>query len=94
MANKVLRVRSATPAVELGSALAHALYEGREPVMRCIGPSAVNQAVKAFAIAQDYASPRGLTLSMTARFADATVMEGKVSAIELVVSAIRSVVTA
>lgn len=86
-ASKILRVGSATPAVELGSALAHAIYDGKEPVMRAIGPSAVNQAVKAFAIAQGYAGPRGLTLTMKARFADAHVVEGRVSAIELVVSA-------
>ena len=87
MGVKVLKVGSATGAVELGSALAHALYQDRRAVLRAVGPLAVSQAVKSIAIAQQHADERDLTLAATVAFVDVTMPDGKVSGLELTVSA-------
>lgn len=85
---RVFRVKSGTPAVELGSAVAHALADGRTVEMRAIGPSAVNQAAKAVPIAQGYLAQRGLTVVTTIAFADAQVAEGNISALAFTVEAV------
>lgn len=87
MGVKVLRVGSATGAVELGSALAHAIYTDRRAVMRAVGPLAVSQAVKAIAIAQQHANERDLFLSATVEFVDIRMPEGMVSGVALTVTA-------
>lgn len=87
MGVKVLRVGSGTGAVELGAALAHAVYAERKATMRAVGPLAVSQAVKAIAIAQHHAVDRGLLLSATVEFVDVIMPEGKVSGLELTVTA-------
>lgn len=89
-APRVFRVKSGTPAVELGSAVAHALAEGKTVEMRAIGPSAVNQAAKAVPIAQGYLAQRGLTVITMISFTDATVPEGSISALAFTVEAIGS----
>lgn len=85
---RVFRVKSGTPAVELGSAVAHALADGRTVEMRAIGPSAVNQAAKSVPIAQGYLAQRGLTVITTIAFTDAQVAEGSVSALSFRVEAV------
>lgn len=87
-ATRMFRVKSGTPAVELGSAVAHALADGGTVEMRAIGPSAVNQAAKAVPIAQGYLAQRGLTVVTTISFADATVAEGSISALAFTVVAV------
>lgn len=87
MGVKVLKVGSGTGAVELGSALAHAVYQDKRATMRAVGPLAVSQAVKAIAIAQHHATDRGLLLSATVEFVDVIMPEGKVSGLELTVTA-------
>jgi stage V sporulation protein S len=57
-----LRVAARTPTVELASAISHAVYDSKAVVLRAIGAGAVNQAVKALAIAQGYVAQRGLSL--------------------------------
>lgn len=85
---RVFRVKSGTPAVELGSAVAHALADGRRVEMRAIGPSAVNQAAKAVPIAQGYLAQRGLTVITMIAFTDAVVAEGNISALAFTVEAV------
>lgn len=87
MGMKVLKVGSGTGAVELGSALVHAVYRDKRATMRAIGPLAVSQAVKAIAIAQHHATERGLHLSATVEFVDVMMPEGRRSALELTVTA-------
>lgn len=57
-----LRVAARTPTVELASAISHAIYDGKPLTLRAIGAGAVNQAVKALAIAQGHVAQRGLSL--------------------------------
>jgi stage V sporulation protein S len=61
-------VRSTSDVQGLASAIAHAIYEGRRPVMRAIGASAVNQAVKATCIARGYAAQCGYDLCFRTGF--------------------------
>jgi stage V sporulation protein S len=66
----VLRVKGDSSATSLASAISHGIYDGKKVVLRAIGAGAVNQAVKAVAIAQSYVGARGLTLSMRPGFTD------------------------
>jgi stage V sporulation protein S len=66
----VLRVKGDSSATSLASAISHGIYDGKTVVLRAIGAGAVNQAVKAVAIAQSYVGARGLTLSMRPGFTD------------------------
>ena len=79
----VLRVSASSSPASLASAISHALYDGpKVVVLRCIGAGAVNQAVKAVAIAQGYVAQRGITLSMRPGFTTVHMPDGQdVSAI-------------
>jgi stage V sporulation protein S len=58
----MLRVSASSNPQSVASAIAHAVYEGGKCELRAVGAGAVNQAVKAIAIARGYAAPRGLDL--------------------------------
>lgn len=58
-----LRVASSTPPQDLGSTISHGLYDSKSVRLRCVGAGAVNQAVKAIIIAQQFAASRGLVLA-------------------------------
>lgn len=66
--NEVLRVAAGTPAQDLASAIAFACFEGNPPVLRAIGAAAVNQALKACAIARQFVGPRAMDLSIRPGF--------------------------
>jgi stage V sporulation protein S len=74
----VLKVAASTPAGTLASAIAHAVYDGTPVTMRAVGAGAVNQAIKALAIAQSYVAPRGIILSCRPGFTEVTMPDGKV----------------
>lgn len=84
----VLRVSGGTSAHDLAAAISHAVYDSRRPVLRAIGAGAVNQAVKAVAIAQSFVGSRGLILSIRPGFAEVVMQNGETTtAIVLRVSA-------
>jgi stage V sporulation protein S len=64
----VLRVKSTSSVPSLASAIACAVYDKKPLVVRAIGAGAVNQAVKAIAVARGYVAPRGLDLSIRPGF--------------------------
>jgi stage V sporulation protein S len=72
----VLRVSGGTSAQDLASAISHAVYDSKKPVLRAIGAGAVNQAVKGVAIAQSYVGSRGLVLSVRPGFAEVKMGDG------------------
>jgi stage V sporulation protein S len=78
---KILRVGAGSNAQSVGSAIAHALYESPQVKLRAVGASAVNQAVKAIAIARGYVAPRGLDLTCRPGFATVESRDGSISAI-------------
>jgi stage V sporulation protein S len=77
----VLRVSGGTSAKDLAAAISHAIYDGRKPILRAIGAGAVNQAVKAVAIAQSFVGSRGLILSIRPGFAEVEMGDEKTTAI-------------
>lgn len=79
--DKYLRVSGGSSAQSVGSAIAHALYENPVVKMRAVGASAVNQAVKAIAIARGYVAPRGLDLVCKPGFTTVESRDGEISAI-------------
>lgn len=84
---KYLRVGAGSNAQSVGSAIAHALYESPSVRIRAVGASAVNQAVKAIAIARGYVAPRGLDLTCKPGFTTVDSRDGQISAIVFTISA-------
>lgn len=64
----VLRVKSTSAVPSLASAISHAVYSKKPLIIRSIGAGALNQAVKAVAVARGYVAPRGLDLSIRPGF--------------------------
>ena len=82
-----LRVSAGSNPQSVASAIAHALYDKREVRLRAVGAGAVNQAVKALAIARGYVAPRGLDLTCKPGFTTIESRDGEISAIVFVISA-------
>jgi len=76
-----LRVSAGSNPQSVASAIAHALYEKHEVKVRAVGAGAVNQAVKAMAIARGYVAPRGLDLTCKPGFTTIESRDGEISAI-------------
>lgn len=72
----LLRVAATSNAKSLAAAISHGVYDGKRLVLRAIGASAVNQAVKATAIAQGMVGMRGLILYIVPGF-DTVQVQGK-----------------
>lgn len=71
-----MRVGSASNPQSLASAIAHALYQNNDVTLRAIGAGAINQAMKAVAIARGFVGPRGIDLALVPGFADAVGSQG------------------
>lgn len=84
--DRVLRVSNGSSAQKVASAIAHAIYDDNQVDLRCIGAGAVNQAVKAIAIARGYAAPRGYDLWCIPSFHTVEGKEGDISAIVFTVT--------
>lgn len=82
-----LRVSSSSNPQSVASAVAHAVYETRQVKLRAVGAGAVNQAVKAIAIARGYVAPRGLDLICKPGFTTIDSRDGEISAIVFTVTA-------
>jgi len=79
----VLRVSASSNASATAAAVAHAVYEGKKTSLRAIGAGAVNQAIKALAIAQSFVGSRGYSLSFRPGFVTVPMPEQDVTAIVL-----------
>ena len=73
----LLKVKSASSAASLAAAIANNVYSHNEITLRAIGAAAVNQSMKAVAIAQSYVGPRGQVLSCRPGFATVTMADGE-----------------
>jgi stage V sporulation protein S len=78
---QILRVGAGSNPQALASAIAHSIYESRTCKVRAVGAGAVNQAVKAIAIARGYTAPRGLDLTCIPGFSSIESHDGQISAI-------------
>jgi stage V sporulation protein S len=77
----ILRVSAGSNPQAVASAIAHSIYESRTCKVRAVGAGAVNQAVKAIAIARGYTAPRGIDLVCIPGFATIESHDGTISAI-------------
>jgi stage V sporulation protein S len=84
---KILRVSASSNVQAVGSVIAHALYDSPQVKMRAVGASAVNQAVKAIAVASGFIAPRGLTISCRPSFTTIKSRDGEISAVVFTVFA-------
>lgn len=66
----IIKVSGSSNPQSVGSIMARAVNAGQAPRMRAIGASAVNQAVKACAIARGFVAPRGIDLVFVIGFDD------------------------
>jgi stage V sporulation protein S len=82
-----LRVSAGSNPQSVASAIAHAVYENRQVKLRAVGAGAVNQAVKAIAIARGYVAPRGLDLTCKPGFTTIESRDGEISALIFAVTA-------
>ena len=82
-----LRVSASSNPQSVASAIAHAIYDKREVKLRAVGAGAVNQAVKALAIARGYVAPRGLDLTCKPGFTTIESRDGEISAIVFAITA-------
>ncbi len=82
-----LRVSASSNPQSVASAIAHAVYENRQVKLRAVGAGAVNQAVKAIAIARGYVAPRGLDLTCKPGFTTIESRDGEISAIMFAITA-------
>lgn len=88
----VLRVGGSSDVKQLASSISFALQDSRRVTLRGVGAGAVNQMVKAAAIARGYVASRGVDLIMRPGFTEVEMRDnadpskmGKVTAIVLVV---------
>lgn len=66
----VIRVAASSHPAEVAGAIAGMVRNGKEPTIRAIGAAAVNQAVKAIAVARTYLEPEGVGLAFVPSFFD------------------------
>ena len=82
-----LRVSAGSNPQSVASAIAHAVYDTRTVKLRAVGAGAVNQAVKAIAIARGYVAPRGHDLSCIPGFTTIKSRDGEISAMVFTITA-------
>jgi stage V sporulation protein S len=82
---QVLRVSSASKPSASAGAIANGIRESGEATLQVIGPRAVNQAVKAIAIARGYVAASGLDLYFVPEFSSVSVGEEERTAVQFVV---------
>lgn len=79
----ILKVSSSSTPQSVAGAIANAIYEKKPVVARCIGAGAVNQAVKAIAIARGFVATKGYDLTVAPGFQTLETEQGSVSAMTL-----------
>lgn len=79
------RVASRTDPKALASAITHALYSHETVQLSAVGAAAVNQAIKAVAVARGFLAGRRMDLSVVPEFATVQMPDAEVSTIVLVV---------
>ena len=81
----LIKVSGSSNPTSVASIIARSLVAGQSPKIRAVGASAVNQAVKALAIARGFVAPRGLDLQVIPAFDDIQGESGEtISAIALI----------
>lgn len=87
MSKIVLKVASSSNPSSVAGALVKNMQEGKEVELLAVGAGAINQAVKAVAIARGYVSPQGVDITVKPGFEDVEIEGNKKTAVKLVVIA-------
>ena len=87
MSKIVLKVASSSNPSSVAGALVKNMQEGKYVELLAVGAGAVNQAVKAVAIARGYISPQGVDITIKPGFEDVEIEGNKKTAVKLVVIA-------
>lgn len=85
--DQILKVGASSNPQSVASAIAHAIYDAHTCKVRAVGAGAINQAVKAIAIARSYTAPRGIDLICIPAFTTVESKDGKISAIVFIIKA-------
>lgn len=83
---EILKVSSKSKPNSVAGALANALRERDVVEIQAVGAAALNQAVKAVAIARGYVAPTGKDLICVPAFSDITIEGEERTAIKLIIS--------
>lgn len=87
MSKIVLKVASSSNPSSVAGALVKNMQEGKDVELLAVGAGAVNQAVKAVAIARGYVSPQGVDITIKPGFEDVEIEGNKKTAVKLIVIA-------
>lgn len=87
MSKIVLKVASSSNPSSVAGALVKNMQEGKEVELLAVGAGAINQAVKAVAIARGYVSPQGVDITVKPGFEDVEIEGDKKTAVKLIVIA-------
>lgn len=87
MSKIVLKVASSSNPSSVAGALVKNMQEGKEVELLSVGAGAINQAVKAVAIARGYISPQGVDITVKPGFEDVEIEGKKKTAVKLIVIA-------
>jgi len=82
---EVLRVSATSNPKSVAGALAAVLREARSAEMQAVGAGAVNQAIKAIAIARGFVAPNGLDLICIPAFSEILIQGEERTAIKFIV---------
>ncbi len=82
---ELLKISSKTRPTALAGALAGVIRENGKAEMQAVGAGAVNQAVKAIAIARGYLAPSGIDLVCIPAFVDVKIDDTEKTAIRFIV---------
>lgn len=85
MENEIFKVSKESEAKSIAGAIVERLKISKKVELQAIGAGAVNQAVKAVAIARGFVAPRGAELVCIPAFTEVDVEEDKKTGIKLIV---------
>lgn len=85
MNNKILKISSKSNPNSVAGAIVGVLKENKKVEMQAIGAGALNQAVKAIAIARGFVAPSGIDLVCIPAFAEVEVEEENRTGIKFIV---------
>ncbi len=85
MTTQILKVAAHSRPSAVAGAIAGVIRESGHAEMQAIGASAVNQAIKAIAIARGYLAPGGLDIVCIPSFTDVMIGDEERTAVKLVI---------
>ncbi|MNW47273.1 Stage V sporulation protein S [compost metagenome] len=87
MSQNVFKVSSKSQVNALAGAVAGGIREGKVE-LQAIGAGAVNQALKAIAVARGYVSPQGINLTCVPAFVDVVIDGEERTAMKLIIESV------